>query len=95
MNIGGGFKAEAYDEAWGHGVRLIAEPFLFLLVGLSVENPRRVFHWAMGSLVATSFVIALYGIAQSAPSCAASGRWTTRFSTRPSSRSASPPCSSG
>lgn len=64
VNIGGGFKPEAYGEAWGHGVRLIAEPFLLLLVGLSVENPRRVFHWAMASLVATSFGVALYGIAQ-------------------------------
>ena len=64
VNIGGGFKAESYDEAWGHGVRLIAEPFLLLLVGLSVNNPRKVFQWAMGSLVATSFAVALYGIAQ-------------------------------
>ncbi|HEX7254650.1 MAG TPA: hypothetical protein VF236_01860 [Gaiellaceae bacterium] len=64
INIGGGFKGEAYGAAWAHGVRLIAEPLLLLLVGLSVQNPRRVFQWAMGSLVATSFVVALYGIAQ-------------------------------
>lgn len=64
VNVGGGFKGAAYDNAWGHGVRLTAEPLLLLLVGLSVERPRLVFEWAMGSLVATSFVVALYGIAQ-------------------------------
>ncbi|MBA2361487.1 MAG: hypothetical protein H0V79_11260 [Actinobacteria bacterium] len=64
LNIGGGFKDGSYDVAWGHGVRLTAEPLLLLLLGLSVERPRRVFQWAMGSLVATSFVVALYGIAQ-------------------------------
>lgn len=64
VNIGGGFKGEAYGIAWFHGVRLIAEPLLLLLVGLSIERPRLVFQWAMGSLVATTFVVALYGIAQ-------------------------------
>lgn len=64
VNIGGGFKGESYGIAWFHGVRLISEPLLLLLVGLCVERPQRVFQWAMGSLVATSFVVALYGIAQ-------------------------------
>jgi hypothetical protein len=64
VNLGGGFKGEAYGIAWFHGVRLITEPLLLLLVGLCVDNPRRVFQWAMASLVATSFVVALYGIAQ-------------------------------
>ena len=64
VNIGGGFSRGAYDTAWLHGVRLTAEPLLLLLVGLTVERPRRVFQWAMGSLVATSFVVAIYGIVQ-------------------------------
>jgi len=64
VNIGGGFKGESYGIAWFHGVRLTSEPLLLLLVGLSVERPQKVFGWAMGSLVATSFVVALYGIAQ-------------------------------
>lgn len=64
LNFGGGFKGESYGIAWFHGVRLTAEPLLLLLVGLSVERPQKVFQWAMGSLIATSFVVALYGIAQ-------------------------------
>jgi hypothetical protein len=64
VNIGGGFKRESYEIAWFHGVRLIGEPLLLLLVGLSVQQPRKVFQWAMASLVATSVAVALYGIAQ-------------------------------
>jgi hypothetical protein len=64
VNIGGGFSAGAYDTAWLHGFRLTAEPLLLLLVGLTVERPRRVFQWAMASLVATSFFVAIYGIIQ-------------------------------
>jgi hypothetical protein len=64
VNFGGGFKSESYGIAWFHGVRLIAEPLLLLLVGLSVQDPRLVFRWAMASLVATATAVALYGIAQ-------------------------------
>lgn len=64
VNIGGGFSGSAYGAAWLHGVRLMAEPLLLLLVGYSVDGPRLVFKWAMGSLVATSVVVAVYGIIQ-------------------------------
>jgi hypothetical protein len=64
LNVGGGFAGGAYDVAWAHGVRLMAEPLLLLLIGLSVERPRLVFQWATASLVVTSVVVALYGIAQ-------------------------------
>lgn len=64
VNFGGGFRPESYGIAWFHGVRLIAEPLLLLLVGLSVKNPRVVFKWALVSLVATTTAVALYGIAQ-------------------------------
>jgi len=63
-NIGGGFSGGAYGLAWAHGVRLMAEPLLLLLIGLSVEQPRLVFQWATASLVGTAFVVAVYGILQ-------------------------------
>ncbi|HEY8193335.1 MAG TPA: hypothetical protein VIF36_05360 [Gaiellaceae bacterium] len=64
VNLGGGFQRESYDTAYFHGVRLVIEPLLLLLVGLSVERPTLVFRWAMSSLVATSVVVALYGLVQ-------------------------------
>jgi hypothetical protein len=64
VNLGGGLSAGAYGLAWFHGTRLMAEPLLLLLVGLSVERPQLVFQWAMGSMVATSFAVAVYGIIQ-------------------------------
>jgi hypothetical protein len=64
VNLGGGFKGDSYGIAWFHGVRLTAEPLLLLLVGLSIQRPRQVFQWGMVSLVATTSLVALYGIAQ-------------------------------
>jgi hypothetical protein len=60
VNIGG-FQ---WDIAWAHGVRLGLEPLLLLLVGLIVNEPRRVLHWSMVSLVATATFVAAVGIAQ-------------------------------
>lgn len=63
VNVGGGFHRESFDLAWFHGVRLNWEPILFLLSGL-VLGGRRVFRWAVVSLVATGVVVALYGLYQ-------------------------------
>lgn len=64
LNVGGGFGPGAYDEAWLQGVRLTSEPLLLLVVGLSVRNPRRVLSWGVGSLLATTSAVALYGLYQ-------------------------------
>jgi len=64
LNLGGGLDRSAYGIAYFHGVRLVIEPLLLLLVGLNLQQPRKVFRWAMSSLVATSVVVALYGLAQ-------------------------------
>lgn len=60
VNVGG----LDWDVAWAHGVRLALEPLLLLLVGLTVNDPRRVLHWSMVSLVATATFVAAVGIAQ-------------------------------
>ncbi len=60
VNLGGG----RHDLAWAHGVRLVAEPLLLLLVGLTLKDPRRTLAWAMRSLICTAAVVALVGLLQ-------------------------------
>lgn len=64
LNLGGGLGPGAYGGAWLQGLRLTAEPLLLLLVGLSVRNPRRVLRWGLVSLLATTSLVALYGLYQ-------------------------------
>src|SRR3712207_3177153 len=66
FNLGGSLNAANYDAAWMQGVRLAYEPLLLLLVGLTLESPRRTLRWAAWSLVTTASVVALYGLAQQA-----------------------------
>jgi hypothetical protein len=61
VNAGGG-----HDIAWAQGVRLVGEPLLLLLVGLTLPEPRRTFRFAMGALVLTACIVAAYGIFQQA-----------------------------
>ena len=61
LNMGGGLER---DWAWAHGVRLVCEPILLLLVGLTLKDPRRTLRWAMAALVATATGVALVGLAQ-------------------------------
>jgi hypothetical protein len=61
VNLGGSME---HDIAWAQGIRLASEPLLLLLIGLVLPQPRRSFRWAMSSLIATGFVVALVGIAQ-------------------------------
>ena len=61
LNIGGGLER---TWGWGHGVRLFALPLSLLLVGLTLNEPRRTLRWAMTSMIATAVVVALVGIAQ-------------------------------
>lgn len=64
LNLGGGLGAGAYGDAWLQGLRLTAEPLLLLLVGLSVRHPGRVLRWGLASLLATTSLVALYGLYQ-------------------------------
>jgi hypothetical protein len=49
---------------WFHGVRLVAEPLLLLVVGMMLPHPVRTLRWASVSLLATGVVIAAFGIVQ-------------------------------
>lgn len=60
VNLGG----LQWDVAWAHGMRLTAEPLALLLVGLTLDNPRRTLRWAIGSLIVTAVVVALIGLFQ-------------------------------
>lgn len=62
-NLGAGFAPGAYDAAWFHGVRLVAEPVVLLFVGLAIGGPRTL-RWAVISLVVTGVAVAAYGVAQ-------------------------------
>jgi hypothetical protein len=64
LNVGSGFDPSQFGLAWFHGLRLVAEPLLLLLVGLSVEEPRRVLRWAIGSLLVTGTFVACVGLLQ-------------------------------
>lgn len=59
INVGVG-----HGPTWLHGVRLVAEPLVLLLVGLTLPEPRRTFRYAMVALIGTCALVAAYGIAQ-------------------------------
>jgi O-antigen ligase len=59
INPGGG-----HGIAWAQGVRLIGEPLLLLLVGLTLPQPKRTFRFALGALAITACLVAAYGIVQ-------------------------------
>ena len=55
-----------FEIEWFHGVRLVWEPLLLLLFGLSVRDPRRTLRWALTAVIAVAFGAALYGLVQQA-----------------------------
>jgi O-antigen ligase len=61
VNAGGG-----HDIAWAQGVRLVGEPLLLLIVGLTLPQSQRTFRFALGALVVTACLVAMYGIIQQA-----------------------------
>ena len=65
VNLGGVLGGTAFDAGWMHGVRLVAEPLVLLLVGFAAGG-RRTLRWAIGSLSVTAVLIALYGVYQQA-----------------------------
>jgi hypothetical protein len=67
VNIGAGISGVGrFGLGWFHGVRLVWEPLLLMLFGLTLRDPRRTLRWAIISLIAASFGTALYGLAQQA-----------------------------
>jgi O-antigen ligase len=60
-NLGGRLER---DAAWLHGMRLNALPLMLLVAGMTLPNPRRTLRWAVASLIATSVLVAVVGIAQ-------------------------------
>lgn len=65
VNVGGG-----HGLAWAQGLRLMAEPFLLLIVGLTLDKPARTLRFAGVSLILTAAVAAGYGLVQQAV-----GKW--------------------
>ena len=64
-NVGGYFSGETgYGPAWFHGVRLVMEPILLLIVGLSLNDPERTLRWGGISLAATGVAMAFVGLVQ-------------------------------
>jgi hypothetical protein len=65
LDVGAGLSGGSrYGLAWFHGVRLVWEPLLLLLFGLSVREPRRTLRWAAVALIVAAFVAASVGLLQ-------------------------------
>jgi hypothetical protein len=65
LNIGTAIRAgNVISLEWFHGVRLAGEPLLLLLVGLSLKDSRKTFHWAVKSLIVTACAAAVIGLIQ-------------------------------
>jgi hypothetical protein len=62
LNLGAGFHG--YGLNWVHGTRLTAEPFLLLLYGFTVREPRRTYRAAIRSMALTACAVAAYGLLQ-------------------------------
>jgi O-antigen ligase len=64
LDVGGLLDGRPHNLAWLHGVRLVTEPLLLLLYGLTVSRARRTLEWACRSLAATCCGVAAYGLIQ-------------------------------
>jgi len=65
VDIGGMIRGGGlFGLAWFHGVRLVGEPMLLLLVGLTLVNPRKTLHWSVISLIVTTCLAAVIGLIQ-------------------------------
>jgi O-antigen ligase len=64
VNLGGNIEGEGHGIAWAQGLRLVVEPLMLLVAGLTLRNPRRTLGVAVTVLIATGVVVALYGIYQ-------------------------------
>jgi hypothetical protein len=73
-NVGG-----SHDLAWAQGLRLVSEPLILLLVGMTLPQPQRTMRWALAALVATCCVVAGYGLLQQAVGKYALVEWGYSF----------------
>jgi hypothetical protein len=65
FDVGAGVSGGSrFGLAWFHGVRLVWEPLLLLLFGLSVRDPRRTLRWAAVALIVAAFTAASVGLLQ-------------------------------
>jgi hypothetical protein len=64
VNLGGALTGGGHGLAWAQGVRLVGEPLILLVAGLTLRNPRRTFEVAVRALIATGVVVALVGLYQ-------------------------------
>ena len=64
VNLGGTIAGGGHGIAWEQGFRLVCEPLILLLAGLTLSNPRRSLDVAVASLIGTGVVVALYGLYQ-------------------------------
>jgi len=65
LDVGAGLSGGSrYGLEWFHGVRLVWEPLLLLLFGLSVRDPRRTLRWAAAALIAAALIAATVGLLQ-------------------------------
>lgn len=55
-----------HGVAWLQGVRLVGEPLLLLLAGLTLPEPRRTLRWAVWTLIVAGCAVAVYGVLQQA-----------------------------
>jgi O-antigen ligase len=65
LDVGAGLSGGSrFGLAWFHGVRLVWEPLLLLLFGLSVRDPRRTLRWAAVALIVAALIAAAVGLLQ-------------------------------
>jgi hypothetical protein len=65
FDVGAGLSGGArFGLAWFHGVRLVWEPLLLLLFGLTVRDPRRTLRWAAVALIGAALFAASVGLLQ-------------------------------
>jgi hypothetical protein len=64
VNLGGDLTGGHHGLAWAQGVRLVAEPLVLLMVGLTLRQPRKTLEYALVSLIVTGAAVAAYGILQ-------------------------------
>ena len=55
-----------HDIAWLQGLRLVSEPLILLLAGLTLRDPRRTARWGLAALVGACCFVAAYGLFQQA-----------------------------
>jgi hypothetical protein len=64
IDLGGRISGDQHRIAWAQGVRLVGEPLILLVAGLTLRYPRKTLEIGVVSLIGTGVFVALYGIYQ-------------------------------